>query len=257
MEQVRICDVRIDVLSKEEILNRLQIFLLSQSTHTVFTPNPEMLVDAYRYEEIKNNLNTSDLNICDGFGITLVSKLSKHISTIPRYPGSDCVIDICRMTEMQDKTVYLLGTGNEKTLEKAKKQLKKRFPNLRVAGAHPGIYISRLQNGTFAVSDDANAKMIDEIIDAAPDIVFVAFGHGKQEWWINAYKKELPSVKIAMGVGGSIDAIAGQYRRGPRLMRRLGLEWVWRVILQPWRIPRIFTAIIIFPYIYFFKQNKQ
>lgn len=257
MEQIRVLDVRIDVLKKEHVRDTLRRFLLSQTSHTVFTPNPEMLVSAYQNEEVKDVLNTSDLNICDGFGITFVSSVSKKVPTIPRYPGSDCMVDLCETAGELGKSVYLLGGKNEETLRKAKVQLEKRFPNLRVAGFHSGVYITRLEHGNFSLSEDKNNSVIDAIIDAAPDILFVGFGHGKQEWWINKYIKELPSVKIAMGIGGSIDSLAAGIRRGPRLLRRLGLEWVWRLICEPWRIKRIFTATILFPYIYFFKQHKR
>lgn len=256
MAQTTILGVRMDVLEKKEITERLRLFLLSEKPHAVYTPNPEMLVQAHGNSHMKRILNASDLNICDGFGITLASAWSKKIPTIPRYPGSDCMIDLCRMAEKLGKSVYLLGTGNDATLVKAKEQLQKKFPTLRIAGFHPGIRISSFRNGICAVNKDENERMIGEIISASPDILFVAFGHGKQEWWIDAYIQQLPSVRVAMGIGGSIDAIAQEIRRGPRLLRSLGLEWAWRLLLQPWRIKRILTAVIVFPYLYFFKSNQ-
>lgn len=257
MDQTSIFGVRIDVREKKETLNRIQQFLCESYSHAVYTPNPEMLVDAYKSQEFKHILNGSDINICDGFGITFVSACSKKIPKIPRYPGSDAMIDICRLAMDMGKSVYLLGTGNMKTLQKAKEQLQKQFPSLRIVGVHPGTYISKRADGLCSISEDENEKIIDDIIDAAPDLLFVAFGHGKQEWWIHTYRKQLPSVQLAMGVGGSIDFIAGRAVRAPKLLRALGVEWLWRLLLQPWRIKRIVTAVLLFPYLFFFKQNKQ
>ena len=86
-----------------------------------------------------------------------------------------------------------------------------------------------------------------------PDILFVAFGHGKQEKWINEYLRDLPSVKIAMGVGGAFDYLSGQTSRAPLWMRKIGLEWLYRLIREPKRLKRIWRAVIIFP-IYFVKS---
>ena len=88
---------------------------------------------------------------------------------------------------------------------------------------------------------------MEKIREEAPDILLIALGHGKQEKWIAAHLPELPSVKVAMGVGGAFDFIAGRVLRAPRILRRLGLEWLWRLILQPSRLPRIWRAVIKFP----------
>ena len=80
-------------------------------------------------------------------------------------------------------------------------------------------------------------------------ILFVALGMPKQEKWIHQNLKSMPSVKLAMGVGGSFDFISGRIRRAPRLIRSLGLEWAYRLFYQPWRIKRIFKAVIVFPWL--------
>lgn len=255
--QTKILGVHITVATPSDIQHDIRSFLLSSQSHTLFTPNPEMIVQAYYQKNFQDILNTADIAICDGFGIRLMSLISKKIPVIPRYPGSDCMLDVCRIAEDMGKRIFLLGTGNKKTLEHAVDRLRTQFPALRIVGMHAGPHISRLRDGSFAVSEDINSAIIDDIIDVAPDIIFVAFGHGKQEWWIHRYRKELPSVRLAMGVGGSIDFIAGRVRRAPLLFRRVGLEWMWRMCVEPWRITRIMTAVIVFPYLFFVKQNNQ
>ena len=87
--------------------------------------------------------------------------------------------------------------------------------------------------------------------------MFVAFGHGKQEKWIAQNLRDLPSVKIAMGVGGAFDFISGHVKRAPKFMRRIGLEWVWRLILQPCRVGRILKATIVFLFMLYRTQISR
>ena len=99
------------------------------------------------------------------------------------------------------------------------------------------------------IPKNKNEEVIDQIIDASPDILFVAFGHPKQEMWIAEHLKEIPSVKIAVGVGGSFDYISNLKKRPPLFIQKLGLEWLVRLLYEPKRILRIGTAVIVFPII--------
>jgi N-acetylglucosaminyldiphosphoundecaprenol N-acetyl-beta-D-mannosaminyltransferase len=89
-------------------------------------------------------------------------------------------------------------------------------------------------------------KIVEIINRRQPDILFVAFGQVKQEKWIYRNLPQIPTVKVAMGVGGSFDYISGKVKRAPSLMRKLGLEWLYRMCRQPWRLPRIMTAVVRF-----------
>lgn len=255
MTRVAILGGEIDNLSRLTVQQKIRDILLAKTPSKIFTPNPEMLVYAHDHAAFLRILNAGNLNVCDGFGIRFVSLFSKKIPRVERYPGVDCLIDMCKIAEETGKRVFLLGGASDVVLEKTKKELHKKFPALIISGSHPGVYITCLPSGDslFAVSDDANEKIIDDIIDAAPDILFVAFGHGKQEWWIDRYMAELPSVTIAMGVGGSFDFISGHVRRAPRILRSFGLEWLWRLLLQPWRVKRIWNATARFLYLFFIK----
>lgn len=212
-----------------------------------------MLVDAQKDDNFKRILNSSSLNICDGKGIEFVSH-----GKIRRIPGTDFMLEICKLAEGEEKSIYLLGSGNQSVVEKTAEVLEKKFPELKITGLNPGskITIEKLNNETIISLDkEKNDTIINNIIMTAPNILFVAFGHGKQEKWINEYLKEMPSVKIAMGVGGAFDFISGKVGRAPKLIRKLGLEWLWRLILQPWRIKRIWKATFKFLYLYT-KKNK-
>lgn len=256
MERVTILGGEIDVITRSAVQQKIHNILADRTQTKMYTPNPEMLVLAHDEEIFRDILNAGNLNICDGFGITLVSTCSKKLPRIERFPGVDCMLDICRIAEETGKKIFLLGGESDLLLEKTKTELQKKFPRLLISGYYQGPYISHIKDSDilFSLNEDENEKSIDRIIDAAPDILFVAFGHGKQEWWIDRYIQELPSVAIAMGVGGSFDFISGKTKRAPNIFRQLGLEWTWRLFLQPWRIMRIWNATIRFLYLFFFRS---
>ena len=110
-----------------------------------------------------------------------------------------------------------------------------------------GGRVSRGDGGRWETSRDA----IAEIRRTRPEILFVAFGHGKQEEWIVQHLRDMPFVRVAMGIGGSFDFIAGRANRAPRFLRNAGLEWLWRLFTQPWRLRRIADAVFVFPWLVF------
>ena len=138
--------------------------------------------------------------------------------------------------------IFLLG-AEEGVTEKVKSILEKRHPDIKIVG-------------TFAGSPDTkDDKQITNLINKiAPNVLFIAYGAPAQELWINRNLKRLPSVKLAMGIGGAFDFISGKQKRAPHLMQKLGLEWLYRLFKQPSRIKRIYNATIRFPYEVFKKS---
>lgn len=238
---MHILNVRIDNLAKNEALAKAREFLHSSAQHLIFTPNPEMLVEAQTDPYFQEVLNKGSLNLCDGKGIQLVAK-----EKIERIPGVDFMIDLCKLAEKEGKSVYLFGSGKKEVVEKCKQNLEQKFPHLKIAGIHPGITLTTLQSGQLAYDSNQNDELLNYLILTSPDILFVAFGHTKQEKWMYENLPHLPSVRIAMGVGGAFDYISGKVKRAPPWMRSLGLEWLYRVIKEPWRIKRIWNATVIF-----------
>lgn len=241
---MKILGVRIDKVSLNEARQKVREFLNSNSQHTIFTPNPEMLVEAHEDKKFKEILNSSSLNICDGKGIQFVAK-----EKIERIPGVDFMLEICKIATEQGRSVYLLGSGQTGGPNKAVKILQNKFPNLKIAGSSSGnnITMKQYNNETIPELDKSkNEKLITEIAKTEPSIIFVGFGHKKQEWWITENLAKMPSVKIAMGVGGAFDFIGGNVKRAPKWMRNIGLEWLYRLIREPRRIKRIWNATIVF-----------
>ena len=134
-----ILGVKIDNLTLNEALQKAKDFLYSNKHNLIFTPNPEMLVDAQSDDYFKKVLNSGDLNISDGFGVSLVS-----FGKIKRITGADFVFELAQLAQVENKTVYLLGSGSKEILRKTSENLKNQFPNLRIVGFDPGPKIEFL-----------------------------------------------------------------------------------------------------------------
>lgn len=233
--KVNILGVKIDNLKKLEVLEVVKKFLTDGRQHYIVTPNPEMAVAVEKDNDFLEILNKADLAIPDGFGLILASHyLRRPLSE--KIHGVDLMLDLCRLAEQKNYSIYLFG-GEEGIAKKAAENLVKIFPKLKVAGAESGGIINDYE---------LTIKNNQKISFTSPDILFVALGAGKQEKWIVKNLQKFPSIKIAMGVGGAFDFIAGKIKRAPGWMRKIGLEWLWRLFLQPWRLKRVFTATIKF-----------
>ncbi|OIO19589.1 MAG: hypothetical protein AUJ23_01710 [Candidatus Magasanikbacteria bacterium CG1_02_32_51] len=245
-DSVKILGIKISKLNKKESLELVSNFLVLQGQYKIFTPNPEMLVDARKDSYFRKVLNNSDLNICDGHGIKFLSK--EKITVIS---GVDFMLDICKIAEQEKYSIFLLGSGSDIVLEKLQKKLQNSFPKLKIVGSNPGLKIDlKLEEDKVSLDFDKskNEEIIKNINESNASILFVAFGHNKQEKWIYENLQNLPKVKLAMGVGGSFDFISGKIKRAPKFLQRFGLEWFYRLIIQPKRFMRILKATIIFTY---------
>ncbi|HRY36314.1 MAG TPA: WecB/TagA/CpsF family glycosyltransferase [Candidatus Magasanikbacteria bacterium] len=232
------CNVKLDGLDLKQAKDRVGDFLSSTKQYKIFTPNPEFIVQAQKDDDFKNILNAGDLNICDGFGLSL-------FSGCPRITGVDFMIEICKISAEKNINVYLLGSGNDEVVKKTAENLQIQIPGLEITGYNKGIQI----NSILSYDKEENERTIQSINESKAGILFVAFGMNKQERWISENLSKMPNIKIAMGVGGSFDYLSGTVRRAPCFLRKIGLEWLYRLIKQPSRIQRIWNAITIFPYI--------
>lgn len=239
--KINILGVLIDNLKKIEALEVAEKFLIDGRQHYIVTPNPEMVVAAKKDKEFLEILNKADLAVPDGFGLILASRYLRR-PLQEKIHGVDLMTDICRLAEQKNYSVYLLG-GEEGIASKTAEKLQKLFSSLKIAGAESGGKME-ISDSRFKISD-----LIEKINNANPDVLFVAFGAGKQEKFIAENLDKMPSIKIAMGVGGAFDFISGKVKRAPKWMRKIGLEWLWRFFIEPWRWKRIFTATIKFSWL--------
>lgn len=205
------------------------------------TPNNEMLVEASRNPDFKNLLNRSALNLPDSQGLLLAARLTGQ--TLPeRVTGVDTVIALCSELDASHP-VFLLGAG-EGVAEKAAEALRSKNPKLKIVGTFSG-------NPRPEYSDE----IINGINAAQPHLLLVAFGAPKQDFWIDEHVPKLSSVRVAMGVGGTFDFLAGIQKRAPAFMQKAGFEWLWRFMQEPSRYKRIWNAVIVFPLLVLFRSR--
>lgn len=256
-KKIEVMNIRFDNVTVEETLDFIFDHINRGKKGYLCTPNPEMLLEAEKNRDFKRVLNHSLLNIPDGIGILwaathIAQKSSKLkafltlplIAFIPsmfkkilreRVTGSDLMKKIAREAARANKTIFLLG-ASEGIAEITAEKLQQSYAGLKIAGTYAG-----------SPSPDEEESIIKLINNASPDILFVAYGAPKQEMWISRNLKHLNSVKIAIGIGGAFDFIAGKRKRAPKWMQKVGLEWLFRLIQQPSRWKRIYNATIKFP----------
>lgn len=271
-EKIKILDINFDTVTFEEALSLAKKWADEQVQRYIVTPNPEILLEAQKNPHFKEILNRSSLNIADGTGILWAStyliktenkskatKILKWFSTLllalikpksirkifpERVTGTDLMQKICGTIKDKKLKIFLLG-GIPGVAEKVKEELEKAHQSIKIAGTHSGNPNENEEN-----------EIINKINNSNADILFVAYGAPKQETWIARNLKKLKNIKLAIGVGGAFDFIAGTKKRAPNWMRHIGLEWLYRLIQEPSRIKRIKNALITFP-ITILKENLK
>jgi len=233
-------NLHLDDLSNQELEQLFSDWLNGNEPKIVVTPNPEFFLLARQDKEFAKLLSQSDLALPDGIGLkyavaVLTGQKLKH-----RHTGVD-TLEYLASTGVR---LALVG-GKKETTEKAAENLKNKFPNSDIIVIDPG-----------QVSEDGTPtlEVIEKIKKNEPKILAVALGQGKQEKFIAKILTKLPSVRIAIGVGGAPDMISGQLPRAPHFMRQIGLEWLWRLFIEPSRWRRIFRAVIVFPIVVFWDK---
>ncbi|KKP89128.1 MAG: Glycosyl transferase, WecB/TagA/CpsF family [Berkelbacteria bacterium GW2011_GWA2_35_9] len=231
-----ILGVRVDDVELNQTIDFVNIVLNDDHCHQIATINPEFIVEAQKNEQFRQALNNSDLNINDSIGIKIFGRIKNRI------PGADFIYHLFELSFQKKLSFYFLG-GIDDTAIKATKIIKDKYSNLEIVGAENG--------GVVDIDNLISTKdIIARINKVEPDILLVAFGHPKQDIFIDFWKENLKA-KIAIGIGGSLDYIVKSQIRAPKLFRELGLEWLWRLTLEPkkrWR--RIVNAVWIFPKTY-------
>ncbi len=231
---ITILGVPIDAVTLPEALTILRDFLHGDRARHVMTPNNEMLVEATKNPAFKEVLLSSALNLPDSTGLLFAARWTKQ--RLPaRVAGADVVEALCGMLDERDP-VFLLGAG-ERVAEKAAEVLWSKNPHLKIVGTFSGN-----------PRPEYSAQIINAINAAQPRLLLVAFGAPQQDLWIAEHLPQMSSVRVAMGIGGTLDFLAGIQQRAPAWMRSIGLEWLWRFVQEPSRWKRMWNAVVVFPW---------
>ena len=236
---VRLLGLELASLSERDAKKRVAAMLKTQRNAKIFTPNPDMLWQVRRDPSLGRLLGSADLLLPDGVGLTIAARL-RGTPLKARLTGIDTAEWILRYAAKTGLSVFLLG-GKSGVAERAAKNLRARFPDLRICGTHHG-YFDKTPNSA------ENGAVLKKIAQAKPDILFVCFGFPAQERWIAENCHKLPTLRLSMGLGGSLDVWSGNLRRAPRVFQRTGTEWLWRALRQPRRVRALLrgTAFLLF-----------
>ncbi len=224
-KKINIGGVFLNNLTKEELVECVEEFLNGDRQHYFVTPNPEFVVYAQKDNGFKEILNNAEISLPDGVGLVIASVMKYH-KRIKRLPGTDVVeFLIQKLAPLKARTVFFGGLDD--VALRAAEKMRKKYGNENI----------------FGFSDRTSNETINS---ANPQIIFVGVGSPKQERWIAENMEKIPSGKIFMGVGGAFDFISGKVKRAPRIVREMGLEWLFRLILQPFRWKRAIRATFVF-----------
>lgn len=222
---VDILGVPVDYVTMDKAVERALSFLSEESVKSIYTPNAEIMMAAQREPQLKKVLGEADLLVADGAGVVLASKIMGK--ALPeRVAGFDLVNRIFQ-TPRESKIKFFLFGGKPGIAEKAGEKILSMYKDVEMAG---------YRNGYFSKNDESG--IIDQINSSDADILLVALGAPKQEFWIQEHKSKL-KVKICIGVGGSLDVFAGCAKRAPVFFQKNGLEWLYRLYKEPWRYKRM------------------
>jgi N-acetylglucosaminyldiphosphoundecaprenol N-acetyl-beta-D-mannosaminyltransferase len=220
--------VPVDDLTMDRALNRMEEFIASGRasgrSHQVATVNADFVVNALHDPELRHILQASDMATADGMPLVWGARLL-GVPLTERVTGADMVPAIAERAAARGYSLYLLGAAPG-VAARAGEILQERYPGLTIAG------VDSPPRGSILETDRA---VLDRIKAAKPDILLVAFGNPKQEKWISMYAREL-GVPLSIGIGGTLDLIAGVTRRAPRWMQRSGCEWLYRMAQEPQRL---------------------
>lgn len=224
-------------ITQKEALEILENFLNEPTNHIIVTPNPEGVMQSRRNPVFANALRSANLSLADGIGIILASIFLRQ--KLPeRVRGVDTIFALFEKLsrKQRDFTAYFLGSIPG-IAEKAKEKMQKRFPHLKVVGLHNGFF-----------SEEEEKDILNEINRLSPDILLVCTGMPRAEIWATKNKKI--NVRLTLCLGGTLDIMGNAAKLAPSFMRKLGLEWLYRLIRQPSRaarmldIPRFIWAVI-------------
>ncbi len=241
---LEIFKIKIDDLSLEEALTKIRGFLTDGKQHLIVTANPEILLQAKADSDYHQILARADLKLADGFGLVLLGYLFSKPLKNSRVTGVDLIQALARDSKKYSYSLFFTGFSDF-ILQKTTHNLSIKYGKINISGVKIGPVFDKYSK--FPFQDNTNDELINEINKKQPDILLVGFGAPKQEKWIDCYLPQLKSVKVAIGVGGVFDYLSGNILRAPEFFRKIGLEWLWRLIRQPQRLIRIIKAVIVFP----------
>lgn len=272
MSRISLLNLPIDSLLFEDTVKSCIELMQRPGLKWAVTLNPEITVMAQKDEELKRMIQQANLVTADGSGLLWAASYLSEVksqSTFVRWvkafasgfhfffshsyrnkviPGRVAGIDLIRvllkLASRQGYRIFLLG-GKPGVAEELRQKLFAHDPRLQVVGATDGFQLE-IKDGRLQPKEGEEMRekqVLNQIIKTKPHLLLVAFGPPKQERWIFQHQRELRDVKLAVGVGGTFDFLIGKSKRAPKWMRKIGLEFLWRLFSEPKRFKRMITTL--------------
>jgi len=234
---VHILQVPVHPVTMTQTVALAEAFMAGDTLRHIVTTNPEFVMAAHDDPSFMAVIQNAALSVPDGVGLLLAAR--RQGRRLPaRVPGSELVYTLAEAAARHGWRLFLLGAAPG-VAEEAARRLQSRYPALTIAGTYAG-----------SPSAADNEALVARINASAADLLYVAYGAPRQDKWIARNRKALRTVRVALGVGGALDFITGRSRRAPRWLQRLGLEWFYRLLREPWRwrrmraLPRFAIAVL-------------
>lgn len=222
---MKILGIRVDDVDMVQALCFVGRLVSERRSGQIITLNAEILYQAQKNVALKTVIENAAMVTPDGSGVVWASRtLGQPLKE--RVTGIDLMEEICRQARYNGWKLFLLG-GAPGVAETAATNIKQALEGVQIVGTQHGYF-----------QPEEGAAVVDAINTAAPDILFAGMGAPKQELWLASHQAEL-HVPVLMGVGGSFDVVAGNVRRAPAFFQRIGMEWFWRLCLEPKRFNRV------------------
>ena len=241
-EKIDILGVKVDSVTMAQAVAQVEGYMDEKKNVLIATANAEMIMRATHDEELKNILNDAALVVPDGAG-TVWAAHHLGYEMPERVAGFDLAQELMRIAPSKKQKVFFFGSAPG-VAEKAKAKAEELYPGIEIVGT---------RDGYFKPEDEP--AIIEEIKAAQPDLLLAALGVPKQEKWLNAHLKEL-GVPVAIGVGGTLDVMAGVMKRAPYWMQKAKLEWLFRGLLQPKRAGRLMALPKFVLKVHGYKSNR-
>jgi N-acetylglucosaminyldiphosphoundecaprenol N-acetyl-beta-D-mannosaminyltransferase len=224
---------RVDAVGAQEAVRTIVALAREPEPSIVVTLGTEMVMRAQRDESFRAVINASALSLCDTIGVLLAAR-AQGAPVPERVTGVDLVEPLCATLAWEGLSIYLLGAKDD-TAARAGEAL---------AARHGGLVIAGARDGYFSPAEDA--AVAEQIRRSGARVVFAGLGSPRQELWLAANLKETGAA-VGIGVGGSLDVLAGDVRRAPELWRKLNLEWFYRLVTEPqrWRRQLALPAFVV------------
>lgn len=224
-ERLEILGVGIDKVNSQQALEKIGAFIASGQPHQIVTANAEIIYQASKNEKMRHVINNAQMVTADGSGVVWAShQLGEPLKQ--RVTGIDLVNSICEQSAKDKWKIYILGSAPG-VAAAAAVNIRNKFPGCNIVGTHHGYFNAKEEK-----------QILAELEQLKPDILFVALGAPKQEYWIACHLAEL-GIPVGMGIGGSMDVLSGNVKRAPKWMQKMSLEWLYRLLIQPTRFKRV------------------